>query len=40
METGAQAIGPFTELVEQYGPRLWDTLSPTSRATCAGTGSS
>jgi sterol desaturase/sphingolipid hydroxylase (fatty acid hydroxylase superfamily) len=26
METGAQAVGPVTELVEKYGPRLWDLL--------------
>jgi sterol desaturase/sphingolipid hydroxylase (fatty acid hydroxylase superfamily) len=27
MDTGAQAVGPFTELVAQYGPRVWDTLA-------------
>lgn len=26
MDTAAQAVGPFTELVEKYGPRVWDTL--------------
>jgi len=27
MDTGAQAVGPFTELLEKYGPRVWDTLA-------------
>ena len=26
-ETGAQAVGPFIELVELYGPRVWNTLA-------------
>lgn len=27
MESAAQAVGPFTELVSQYGPRVWDALA-------------
>jgi len=27
MDTGAQAVGPFTELLEKYGPRVWETLA-------------
>ena len=27
MDTGAKAVGPFTELVAQYGPRVWETLA-------------
>jgi sterol desaturase/sphingolipid hydroxylase (fatty acid hydroxylase superfamily) len=27
MESGTLAVGPFTELVETYGPRVWDTLA-------------
>lgn len=27
MDTDAQAVGPFTELVEKYGPQVWETLA-------------
>jgi sterol desaturase/sphingolipid hydroxylase (fatty acid hydroxylase superfamily) len=27
VEESAQAVGPFTELVEQYGPRVWNLLA-------------
>ena len=27
VETGAQAVGQFTELVELYGPQAWNTLA-------------
>jgi sterol desaturase/sphingolipid hydroxylase (fatty acid hydroxylase superfamily) len=27
VETGAQAVGPFTELVDTYGPQVWNTLA-------------
>lgn len=27
MDTDAQAVGPFTELVEKYGPRAWEMLA-------------
>lgn len=27
MNTDTEVMGPFTELVTQYGPRLWDTLA-------------
>lgn len=27
METGPEAVGPFTELVARYGPAVWAALA-------------